>query len=177
MRDGLLETIAWFRGVGPKALRSSARRHALRPAQCRSSLRHKVAVIGTGYVGAVTSTCLAFLGHDVCGLDSDSVRAGQLNNGQAPFLEPGLPEMLKATMSTGRLRFTDCPAEALSEAEFVFLCVGTPPGPDGSPDLAQLESAHPVLGPVPARRCGDRQQVDSAGRLGQLDAHDSARMP
>ena len=55
-----------------------------------------VAVIGTGYVGAVTSTCLAFLGHSVCGLDTDSMRAGQLNNGQAPFVEPGLPEMLKA---------------------------------------------------------------------------------
>ncbi len=72
-----------------------------------SSPRHKVAVIGTGYVGAVTSTCLAFLGHSVCGLDTDSVRAGQLNNGQAPFHEPGLPELLKATLSTGRLQFTD----------------------------------------------------------------------
>ena len=109
--------------------------------------RHKVAVIGTGYVGAVTSTCLAFLGHSVCGLDTDSVRAGQLNNGQAPFHEPGLPEMLKATLSTGRLQFTDKPAEALSDADFVFLCVGTPPGPDGSPDLAQLESAIQSLAP------------------------------
>ncbi|PRC41999.1 UDP-glucose 6-dehydrogenase [Mycobacterium sp. ITM-2017-0098] len=103
--------------------------------------RHKVAVIGTGYVGAVTSTCLAFLGHSVCGLDSDSARAGQLNNGQTPFHEPGLPEMLEASLSTGRLRFTDSPAEALTDADFVFLCVGTPPGLDGAPDLSQLESA------------------------------------
>ena len=146
VRDGLLETIAWFRDRADGASQVGS------PAPVRVRVeqehpRHKVAVIGTGYVGAVTSTCLAFLGHSVCGLDTDSVRAGQLNNGQAPFHEPGLPEMLKATLSTGRLRFTDRPAEALSDADFVFLCVGTPPGPDGSPDLAQLESAIQSLAP------------------------------
>lgn len=139
VRDGLQETIAWFRDRIEPATRE-VRVEQLRP-------RHKIAVIGTGYVGAVTSTCLAFLGHTVCGLDSDSTRAGQLNNGQAPFHEPGLPEMLKTTLSTGRLRFTDCPSDALSDAEFVFLCVGTPPGPNGLPDLAQLESAIQSLAP------------------------------
>lgn len=145
-RDGLLNTIAWFRDrfdgapqVGSPAP-LAVRAEPVHP-------RHKVAVIGTGYVGAVTSTCLAFLGHSVCGLDTDSARAGQLNDGQVPFHEPGLPEMLKTTLSTGRLRFTDSPAEALSDADFVFLCVGTPPGPDGSPDLAQLESAIQSLAP------------------------------
>jgi nucleotide sugar dehydrogenase len=142
---GLSKTISWFRD------RAADDQPTFSPAALKSGnatqRRHKVAVIGTGYVGAVTSTCLAFLGHDVCGLDSDSVRAGQLNNGQAPFVEPGLPEILKATLSSGRLSFTDDPAEALSDAEFVFLCVGTPPGPDGSPDLAQLESAIQSLAP------------------------------
>ena len=142
VRDGLLQTIAWFRdrtdGAVPAATPQGVR--AEQP-------RHQVAVIGTGYVGAVTSTCLASLGHSVCGLDSDSVRAGQLNDGQAPFVEPGLPEILKATLSSGRLRFTDSPAEALSDADFVFLCVGTPPGPDGSPDLSQLESAIQSVAP------------------------------
>ena len=109
--------------------------------------RHNVAVIGTGYVGAVTSVCLAFLGNSVRGLDSDSARAGQLNNGQAPFYEPGLPEILKTTLSSRLLKFTDQPAEALSDAEFVFLCVGTPPGPDGSPDLTQLEGAIQSVAP------------------------------
>jgi len=146
VRDGLLQTIAWFRERADGASQVGS------PAPFRVRVeqehpRHKVAVIGTGYVGAVTSTCLAFLGHSVCGLDSDSVRAGQLNNGQAPFLEPGLPEMLKATLSTGRLRFTDRPAEALFDADFVFLCVGTPPGLNGSPDLGQLESAIQSLAP------------------------------
>ena len=141
VRDGLSETISWFRGrvdCTPHQLPSSpalvARAEQVRP-------QHKVAVIGTGYVGAVTSTCLAFLGHSVVGLDSDSARAGQLNSGQAPFHEPGLPEILKATLASKQLQFTDNPAEALSDADYVFLCVGTPPRPDGSPDLAQLESA------------------------------------
>ncbi|MBI3216031.1 MAG: nucleotide sugar dehydrogenase [Mycobacterium sp.] len=146
-RDGLLSTISWFRGGANSEPTSSE------PATFGSHSGHvqpprlKVAVIGTGYVGAVTSTCLAFLGHSVCGLDTDSARAGQLNHGQAPFVEPGLPEILKATLATGRLRFTDEPAEALTDADFVFLCVGTPPGPDGSPDLTQLESAIQSLAP------------------------------
>lgn len=145
VRDGLLETIAWFRGLSKNASGSSPAPISVLVGKEHSSL--KVAVIGTGYVGAVTSTCMAFLGHSVVGLDSDSVRAGQLNNGQAPFHEPGLPEMLEASLSTGRLRFTDDPAEALSDADFVFLCVGTPPGLDGSPDLSQLQSAIQSLGP------------------------------
>ena len=144
VREGLLETIAWFRDRAGSQVGSPAR---LADGLEHGHPRHKVAVIGTGYVGAVTSTCLASLGHSVCGLDSDSVRAGQLNNGQAPFHEPGLPEILKTTLATGRLRFTDRPAEALSDAEFVFLCVGTPPGPDGAPDLSQLESAIQSLAP------------------------------
>jgi nucleotide sugar dehydrogenase len=146
VRDGLLETIDWFRDRSATATQDGL---TLPPAirVNQKPARRRVAVIGTGYVGAVTSVCLASLGHSVCGLDSDSLRAGQLNNGQAPFHEPGLPEMLKASLSTGRLRFTDDRAQALSDAEFVFLCVGTPPGPDGSPDLAQLESAIQSLAP------------------------------
>jgi UDPglucose 6-dehydrogenase len=134
VRDGLLRTIAWFRdrSSGPVPL----------PAEARPPKpRHKVAVIGTGYVGAVTATCMAFLGHDVCGLDSDPVRAGHLADGRVPFVEPGLPEILASTLSSGRLRFTDNPADALPEADYVFLCVGTPPGPDGAPNLEQLEDA------------------------------------
>lgn len=143
-RGGLAETIAWFRSNNGE----TAQVFSPSPTQARiEHSRHKVAVIGTGYVGAVTSTCLAFLGHSVRGLDSDSARAGQLNNGQAPFVEPGLPDILQSTLESGLLKFTDRPEEALSDADFVFLCVGTPPGPDGSPDLAQLESAIQSLAP------------------------------
>ena len=145
-RDGLNETIAWFRDRAGRGIRTDI---VVQPKakQEPEHRRHKVAVIGTGYVGAVTSTCLAFLGHSVCGLDIDPVRAGQLNDGQVPFHEPGLPELLLETRATGRLRFTDQPAEALADADFVFLCVGTPPGLDGAPDLAQLESAIQSLAP------------------------------
>ncbi len=145
VRDGLRETVDWFRervSVAQFAPHATIA-DRVEPGQPR----HRVAVIGTGYVGAVTAVCLASLGHSVCGLDSDSTRAGQLSSGQAPFHEPGLPEMLDEALSTGRLRFTDSPVEAISDAEFVFLCVGTPPRPDGSPDLSQLESAIQSLAP------------------------------
>ena len=146
IRDGLLQTIAWFRdGADHAAQVGSPSPRAVAVERERPS--HKVAVVGTGYVGAVTATCLAFLGHSVRGLDADSVRAGQLNNGQTPFHEPGLSEMLKATLLSGRLQFTDKPAEALLDADFVFLCVGTPQSADGSPDLTQLEGALKSLAP------------------------------
>lgn len=142
VRNGLQETIAWFQGrVGSNSLVQN------QTAVLSVKTPHKVAVIGTGYVGAVTSTCMAFLGHSVYGLDSDPVRAGQLDHGQVPFFEPGLQEMLQKTLASGNLRFTDQPTEALSDADFVFLCVGTPPGPDGAPDLTQLESAIQSLAP------------------------------
>jgi UDPglucose 6-dehydrogenase len=141
-RVGLLETIDWFR----RRSADSTEEGPGRQTGGRSDV-HNVAVCGTGYVGAVTAVCLASLGHNVWGLDSDSVRASQLNNGQVPFFEPGLSEMLKTALSTGRLRFTDKPTEALPDADFVFLCVGTPPGMSGAPDLSQLESALQSLAP------------------------------
>jgi nucleotide sugar dehydrogenase len=146
IRDGLLETIAWFRDGADRASWVDSPASFGIPVE-EDRPRLKVAVIGTGYVGAVTSTCLAFLGHSVVGLDTDTVQAAQLNNGQTPFHEPGLPELLQTTLATGHLQFTDCPAKALSDADFVFVCVGTPPSPDGSPDLIQLESAIQSLAP------------------------------
>ncbi|MDQ1603825.1 MAG: hypothetical protein QOE01_1670 [Actinomycetota bacterium] len=108
----------------------------------------KIAVIGTGYVGAITSTCFAWLGGvEVWGLDTDPGRAGQLAMGQVPFYEPGLPEFLAETIATGRLTFTVSPHEALTDADVVFLCVGTPSGADGNPDLSQVESAARTLAP------------------------------
>lgn len=140
VREGLRATIEWFRhGDNEESNFNRPETTAVRAELAEP--QYRIAVVGTGYVGAVTATCFAFLGHSVIGLDSDSSRAGQLNNGQAPFVEPGLSELLKSTLSTDRLRFTDRPAEALSEADFVILCVGTPPGPTGSPDLSQLEIA------------------------------------
>ncbi|HEX5018552.1 MAG TPA: UDP-glucose/GDP-mannose dehydrogenase family protein [Actinomycetes bacterium] len=107
----------------------------------------KVAVIGTGYVGAITSTCFAWLGHEVVGLESDVTRLRDLSRGVVPFYEPGLDELLGQMVATGRLAFTDQPEAALSDADVIFLCVGTPVGPSGAPDLAQVESAAATLAP------------------------------
>ena len=99
-----------------------------------------VAVVGTSYVGSVTAVCLAWLGHSVVGFDIDPARTGQLAAGQLPFVEPGLPDLLRETLGTGRLSFTSS-AEAVGEADVVFLCVGTPTGPGGMPDMSQVGSA------------------------------------
>jgi UDPglucose 6-dehydrogenase len=151
LEDGLKRTISWFRDrpdlldLGFTTVRSPA---ILASAQiAHEQKRHKIAVVGTGYVGAVTSTCFAALGHDVCGLDTDPVQTGQLNRGQVPFYEPGLPELLTSALATGRLRFTDEPTNALADADFVFLCVGTPPSASGMPDLVQIEAAVKSLAP------------------------------
>ena len=101
----------------------------------------KIAIIGTGYVGTVTAACLAWLGHDVTGLEVDERRVGQLRAGQLPFFEPGLAELLVEAMNTERLQFTSEPKVALSDADVVFLCVGTPLGEHGLPDLTQVEAA------------------------------------
>jgi len=149
-QQGLQRTAQWFRGHRD-LLGEDATAHRV-PAVGTPRIevdkpRHRIAVVGTGYVGAVTSTCLAWLGHEVCGLDADPVQAGQLSRGQVPFYEPGLSELLTSALSTGRLRFTHEPHDALTEADFVFLCVGTPPSASGMPDLAQIEDAVRSLAP------------------------------
>jgi UDPglucose 6-dehydrogenase len=101
----------------------------------------RVAVVGTGYVGLVTAACLAAAGHRVQGLDIDARRVESLARGMVPFLEPGLPEVVRDAAAAGRLAFTLDPAVALREAGFVFLAVGTPPLPDGSSDLSHVRAA------------------------------------
>ncbi len=81
------------------------------------------------------------------GADSDATRADQLAAGQLPFYEPGLAELLRETLASGNLRFTSDPRHALEGADVVFLCVGTPTGAGGNPDLTQLESAAQTLAP------------------------------
>jgi nucleotide sugar dehydrogenase len=97
-----------------------------------------VAVIGNGYVGTVTTSCLTWLGHRVTGLEMKAQLAEQLSAGQVHFHEPGLSSLLSEALATGRLDFTADPEAALEDAEIIFVCVGTPPGLDGSPDLTQV---------------------------------------
>ena len=98
-------------------------------------------VIGVGYVGLVTGTCFADLGNKVTALDISEERIANLQKGILPIYEPGLEEMVKRNVVAGRLRFTTNYDEALQEAEFAFIAVGTPEGVDGEADLQYVRSA------------------------------------
>ncbi len=98
-------------------------------------------VVGAGYVGLVTSTCFADLGNKVCCLDVDQAKIKTLQEGGVPIFEPGLEEMVSRNARAGRLSFTTDYPEALADAEFVFIAVGTPEGVDGEADLQYIEAA------------------------------------
>jgi UDPglucose 6-dehydrogenase len=98
----------------------------------------KIAVVGTGYVGLVTGTCLAETGNDVTCVDCDREKVDLLCQGAIPIYEPGLTELVRRNASAGRLRFTTDLAAAADSARFIFLAVGTPSADDGSVDLSAL---------------------------------------
>jgi UDPglucose 6-dehydrogenase len=100
-----------------------------------------ICVIGVGYVGLVTSACFADLGNRVIALDINSERIENLKQGLLPIFEPGLQEMVSRNVAAGRLGFTTSYAEALHEAEFAFIAVGTPEGVDGEADLQYVRQA------------------------------------
>ena len=100
----------------------------------------RIAVVGTGYVGLVTGTCLADSGNTVTCLDINAEKIARLKRGEIPIYEPGLEEMVERNAAAGRLRFTTDTAAAIRDAEVVFLAVGTPPSDDGSADLSALWS-------------------------------------
>lgn len=109
----------------------------------------KIACIGTGFVGVVTSVVFAKLGHDVVGLDIDRDKITSLKSGKVPFFEPSLEELLVKTQQSGHLTFTTSYPEAIKDAEIILLMVGTPSAPDGQADLkfvmSACESAAPHL--------------------------------
>src|SRR6188768_57336 len=86
----------------------------------------RLAVFGTGYLGATHAAGMAELGHDVIGVDIDAGKVAKLSGGEVPFYEPGLREMLQRNIAAGRLRFTTDYAEAAEFADVHFLGVGTP---------------------------------------------------
>ena len=104
-------------------------------------MRKNIAVAGTGYVGLSTGTCFADLGNKVTLLDIDERKIEMLRQGESPIYEPGLKEMILRNVKAGRLFFTTDYAEALRDAEFVFICVGTPSGVDGEADLQYVRMA------------------------------------
>ena len=104
----------------------------------------RVTILGAGYVGLTTGAALAYLGHEVCCLDKDESKIGFLKQGRPPLYEPYLQELLQ--LCGPNLRFTTDYAEAIPEAEVVFIAVGTPPRADGSPDLRFVRAAAEEVG-------------------------------
>src|SRR5438270_4986259 len=100
-----------------------------------------VTIIGCGYVGLVTGTCLAAIGHNVRGVEKDAKKLKTLMDGHCPIFEPGLQELMQENYASGQLQFTEDVKAAVKDAEVVFLCVGTPPKPDGTVDMSYLEGA------------------------------------
>ena len=97
-----------------------------------------LSVIGTGYVGLVTGTCLADFGNKVICLDIDEDKINGLSNGVMPIFEPGLEELVKRNIAQGRLEFTTSLEKGIKKSEVIFIAVGTPPKPDGGVDLSQI---------------------------------------
>ena len=114
----------------------------------------KICVIGTGYVGLVTGTCFSDMGHRVTCLDIDQSRIDQLKKGIMPIYEPGLKQIVDQNVEAGRLSFTTSYPQALQDAEFAFIAVGTPSRVDGDADMQYVKMAaesiathidHPII--------------------------------
>jgi UDPglucose 6-dehydrogenase len=99
----------------------------------------KLTIIGTGYVGLVTGTCFAEVGHRVICVDNDEAKVKTLQAGGIPIYEPGLEELVKKHVAAGRLSFTSGTAEGVRNSDVIFIAVPTPPQPDGSVDLSFIE--------------------------------------
>ena len=106
----------------------------------------RVAIFGTGYVGLVTGTCLAEVGHQVMCVDVDAAKVEGLRKGIVPIYEPGLAPMVRANHDAGRLRFTTDAAEAVAFGDIIFIAVGTPPDEDGSADLKYVLQVARAIG-------------------------------
>ncbi len=99
----------------------------------------KLTIIGTGYVGLVTGTCFAEVGHQVICVDNNQDKVKILQAGGIPIYEPGLEEMVKKNVAAGRLRFTASTKDGVENSDIIFIAVPTPPQPDGSVDLSFIE--------------------------------------
>jgi UDPglucose 6-dehydrogenase len=106
----------------------------------------KIAIVGTGYVGLVTATCLAEVGLNLICVDVDEAKIEKLKQGISPIYEPGLDDMLQRNIKKGRLFFTTSLAEVMPEVDVVFSAVGTPPDEDGSADLQYVLDVAKTIG-------------------------------
>ncbi len=99
----------------------------------------KIGIIGAGYVGLVTGTCFAHMGHTVLCIDNDPKKMALLKKGKSPIYEPGLDEMLKENIKKKRLAFSSDISDAVRDCEVIFICVNTPPKENGEADLSYVE--------------------------------------
>ncbi len=106
----------------------------------------KIAVIGLGYVGGTTAACFAEIGHEVCGIDHDADKVRPYLSGKAPFYEKGLDQKIRDNLNEGRLKFTTSISEGIKQAEAIIIAVGTPPLPDGRPDITGMEKVAKEIG-------------------------------
>ena len=107
-----------------------------------------IAVIGTGYVGLVTGTCLAETGNDVICADIDKQKVEKMKKGEVPIYEPHLDVIFERNIKQGRLKFTTEITEAVEDAKVIFLALPTPPGEDGSADLSYILGVAETLGKI-----------------------------
>ena len=107
-----------------------------------------IAVVGTGYVGLVTGTCLAETGNHVICVDIDAKKVQKMKDGVVPIYEPHLDVLFERNIKQGRLSFTTDLNEAIESAEVVFLALPTPPGEDGSADLSYILGVADDLGKI-----------------------------
>src|SRR5580700_10435804 len=98
----------------------------------------KIAVIGTGYVGLVTGTCIAEAGNDVTCVDIDEAKVKRMIDGKIPIYEPGLEPIFLRNIREARLKFTSDLEKGIESAEVIFLALPTPPGENGSADLSRI---------------------------------------
>jgi UDPglucose 6-dehydrogenase len=106
----------------------------------------KITVHGSGYVGLVSAACFANMGNDVMCVDVDRTRIARLKQGEVPIVEPGLDQLLVSGLESGRLKFTDVPAEGVHFGLLQFIAVGTPPDEDGSADLKYVLQVAQTIG-------------------------------
>lgn len=106
----------------------------------------RLSIIGTGYVGLVTGTCFAEMGHDVTCIDIDAAKVERMKKGECPIFEPGLEPLMQANFQEGRLHFSNN-YESVSRAQAVFLAVGTPSSEDGQADLKYIFGACDSIAP------------------------------
>src|ERR1700740_2614574 len=111
----------------------------------------KVAVVGTGYVGLVTGTCLAEMGNEVACIDIDKAKVKRMQQGEVPIYEPELDMYFQRNVNEKRLTFTDSLQAGIEEAAVIFLALPTPPDKDGSADLSYVLGVADQLGPMLTR--------------------------